>query len=301
MPVPPTPDDVDRARVGQVEHGTSPVLASARRACSSASAATRAAASGWASGVGGIGHGHQSARLGRARTSSSAASRSASSSASGTSTAAPARDQRFGVGGLVVAGGDRQRHEHGREADRGRARPPSSRRPRPRPRRPRPAAASTRSSYRRAVDEPVPAGVAAPARPAVGAAASQSRAPTTWWMARSVAVTPAVGETRDGLVDPRRTERSAEDRDARCGRRAGRAPARAASRSRGSVDGQDLGADRVAGDHRARQVGARERTPPTPWRTDRRAGWPRRPRVLLDHHDAGSATGPRRPRTATDA
>ena len=53
----------------------------------------------------------------RAASATSVASRSVVTSSSATSTAPPARDQRHGVGGLVVTGSERERHEHRRHAD----------------------------------------------------------------------------------------------------------------------------------------------------------------------------------------
>ena len=233
-------DDVDAHRAGEIEP-TVEWLSHDGRAPRPAPA-TRSAASGWAKRCSGGGHRVQSARLGEER-------RQHLVEAVGVELVVghphrrPDGDQRLGVGRLVVAGGDRQRHEHRAEADRGQLGH----------RRAAGAADDHVGRREQALDAVLvptrwytrPSGAVVGGRrssaagDAPAADASQSRAPTTWRTARSDAVPPALGQPRDRVVDAARAERAAEHRPRRAiGGQAELGPGRGAIP--GAVDGEDL-------------------------------------------------------------
>ena len=101
-----------------------------------------------------------------------------------------------------------------------------------------------------------------------------------------------------GLVDPAGPERPGEHGDHDPVGRQAELRSRAGDAVGRPVDGQDLGAHRVAGDDLAGQVGLGERHGARPWRSGRPAGWPPRPGRSARRPRSAPATARRRSRTA---
>ena len=247
--------------------------------------------------VGGVGPGdgpqRASAMLARrsgsaSSASSSAASRSAVSSASGTTTAPPASASSAGVAGLVVAGDVRRRHEHRRQADGGdleahrRARPEHA-----------DVGGGERPRHVVLVADLLVAGTASGRR-----TSSQSRSPTTWRTATSSRSRQrSASSTTARLIDsaPRLPPATSTRQRPAATPRAplGRGPVARRGRRRATS-----GADRVAGDDGARAAACPGTTPPTPWRSGRPAGWPRRGACSARRRRSAPATAPPPARTA---
>ena len=176
-----------------------------------------------------------------------------------------------GVAGLVVAGDERRRHQHDGQPDGGDLEAH---------RRARPEHADVGGGERRRhvglvlhllVDEPRP-GRRRRRRDRLPVPAADDVADGD--VVRSA---HAPGQRDGGVVDRAGAERAAGDEHDPPVAAAGRGRSRAAAMPAGERStASDLGADRVAGDHRPGQRRARERRRRSPGRSGPRSGWPRR-------------------------
>ena len=252
----PDADDVDAPGRRQVDAGVAPRLSHGRRAASTR-AATPSAASRRPTPGAAARHGRRAGRrVGQQGARPRRTRRSASSSASGTSTR---RRRRRPGPGRWPSGGRRGRRAAARgptAADDGQlghgvAAGPAD----------RTSAAASEQVHAvlvldRLVDQPV--------RRRAASARGRRRgpspgAPTTWRTARSAAVGPALDQRRStALLIRGAPERPPMTRRPRVGRSGRPRAARAAARPAAPVDGEDLGAHRVAGDDGPGQVGAGE-------------------------------------------